>query len=300
MQDYSIWVLEYAYVPDYAKGGVLYGAHNEGTIKLPYCYAVIKGNGHTIMVDVGYNYKEYGKVLAERFGVINWRDPKTVLKEVGIQPEEVDTVLVTHAHFDHFGNVEDFPNARFYIQEQEFTKWLWALALPKQFEWLQGAMDPGDMLRATQLAVEGRLVLVDGDLENVLPNIDLFAAPDTHTFGSQFIRVRNAEGSDAWILAGDLAYVFENIEGRDKDGVYVPVGLASGSQVNLLLTTDKMMNLVDRDPRRIIPVHEERLVEVFPSRISSEGLHIVEITLADDEVSKVAVESTSSNHQSMS
>lgn len=293
MQPYSIWVLEYAYVPNYAVGGVIYGAHNEGTLKLPYCYAVIKGNGHTIMVDVGYNYKEYGKVLAERFGVVNWRDPKTVLAEVGITPEEVDTVFVTHAHFDHFGNVEDFPNARFYIQEQEFTKWLWALTLPKQFDWLQGALDPGDILRATQLATEGRLVLIDGDMQDVLPNIDLFAAPDTHTFGSQFIRVRNDERDDSWILAGDLVYVFENVRGRDDDGKYIPVGLASGSQVNLLLATDRMMDLVGRDPKRIIPVHEERLVDVFPSRISSEGLHVVEIALAGDETSKVAVGSTS-------
>jgi N-acyl homoserine lactone hydrolase len=40
---YSIYVLEYGYVPEYDKSGVIYGAHNEGYIKLPYCYAVIKG-----------------------------------------------------------------------------------------------------------------------------------------------------------------------------------------------------------------------------------------------------------------
>ena len=46
MADYSIWVLEYSYVPNYHKSGVLYGAHNEGYVKLPYCYVVIKGRGH--------------------------------------------------------------------------------------------------------------------------------------------------------------------------------------------------------------------------------------------------------------
>lgn len=111
----------------------------------------------------------------------------------------------------------------------------------------------------------------------------------------QFVRVKNNENdaNDSWILAGDLVYVFDNTEGRDGDGTYIPVGLASGSQTNLLLATDKMMNLVNRDPKRIIPIHEQRLVERFPSRVSNKGLHIVEIALAHGETSKVEGESSS-------
>ncbi|MDY0393472.1 N-acyl homoserine lactonase family protein [Virgibacillus halophilus] len=286
MNDYSIWVLEYAYVANYHKGGVVYGDHNEGHLKLPYCYVLIKGNGHNILVDVGFNNKDYGKVLADRFGVENWQSPKTVLKEVDVKPEDIDTVFVTHAHFDHFGNIEDFPNATFYMQEKEISKWMWAMALPDQFNWLLGALDPSDIIKGAELAKDGRLKLIDGDQENVLQDIDVFAAFDTHTFGSQFVRVNNGD-NDSWILAGDLAYVFDNVEGRNGDGVYLPVGLASGSQTNLLLSTDRMMNLVGRDPQRIIPIHEQRLVDRFPSRISDKGLHVVEITLADNDTSKV-------------
>lgn len=290
MEAYSIWVLEYSYVPDYHKSGVLYGAHNEGFLKLPYCYALIKGNGHTALVDVGFNFKEYGQVLGERFGVIKWQSPATVLKEVGVSPEEIDTVFITHAHFDHFGNVNDFPNATFYMQEREIAKWMWAMSLPNRLQWLTGALDPGDIIRGAELAKNGKLVLIDGDKQDVLPGIDLFAAFDTHTFGSQFVKVRqSADQEDAWILAGDLVYVFENIEGRNQDGTYVPVGLAAGSQTNLLLTTEQMMSLVGYEARRIIPIHEQGLVDRFPSRISEKGLHIVEITLAEGETSKVRV-----------
>lgn len=290
MSEYSIWVLEYSYVTNYHKSGVLYGAHNEGHVKLPYCYVLIQGNGHNILVDVGFNNKEYGEVLGDKYGVENWHSPEDVLAEVGVSPKEIDSVFVTHAHFDHFGNVEDFPNATFYMQEEEISKWMWVMSLPHEFDWLTTAFDPNDIVRGAQLAKDGRLVLIDGDRENVLPGIDVHAAKDTHTFGSQFVVVRSSsdqQDEDAWILAGDLAYVFDNIEGRDQDGVYVPVGLATGSQTNLILTTDKMMKLVGHDSSRIIPIHEQRLVERFPSRVSDKGLHIVEVVLAEGIASKV-------------
>lgn len=288
MSDYSIWVLEYAYVSNYPRSGVMYGAHNEGHLKLPYGYVVLKSEERVVMVDVGYNYKDYGKVLADRFGVVNWRNARTVLSEIGLTPEDVDDVIVTHAHFDHFGNVDEFPNARFHIQEQEFSKWLWALTLPPQFGALLVATDPQDVLRAAELAACGRLRLVDGDLEEILPGIDVFEAPDSHTFGSQFVRVKNQDNRDPWVLAGDLRYVFENVTGKDGDGVYVPVGLASGSQINLLFATERMMELVDREERRIVPVHEERLGSIFPSRESKEGLQVIEIVLAQKEKSRVS------------
>jgi len=288
MSDYSIWVLEYSFVSDYPVSGVLYGAHNEGSLKLPYCYVVLKSDERTVMVDVGYNVTENGNVLADRFNVINWRPPTTVLSEVGIRPEDVTDVLITHAHFDHFGNVDAFPNARFYLQAREFDEWLRVITLPKAFQWLTVALNPGDMVRAAGLAAEGRLVLLDGDTPEVLPGIDAISAFDSHTFGSQFFHVKNDGDAQPWILAGDLRYVFENITGTNDDGVYRPVGLASGSQYNLLLATDRMMNLVDRDHLRVVPVHEARLGTVYPSRVSSEGLEIVEVNLAPGHVSRVS------------
>ena len=84
MGQYSIWVLEYSFVKNYHKSGVLYGAHNQGYVKLPYCYALIKGNGHVAMVDVGYNDKDYGKHLGDKFAVENWHSPQKVLAGIGL------------------------------------------------------------------------------------------------------------------------------------------------------------------------------------------------------------------------
>ena len=191
MSAYSIWVMEYAHVLQQPTSLFIYGAHNQGHRKMPYGYIVIKGQGRTMMVDVGYNHQAYGKVLAASYGVEHWQPPATVLAEVGVRPDEVSTVFITHAHFDHMGNIEEFPNATFYIQERELSKWVWSMSLERRFRWLMLGIDPADIMRTVDLARQGRLVSVDGDRENVLPGIDLHAAFDTHTWGSMYVTVRN-------------------------------------------------------------------------------------------------------------
>ena len=291
MSTYSIWVMEYAHVFEQATSLFVYGAHNQGFRKMPYGYVVIKGQGQTAMIDVGYNHQAYGEVLATSYGVRDWQPPRAVLAECGVAPADVTTVLVTHAHFDHMGNIEEFPNATFYIQERELSKWVWALSLERRFRWLMLGMDPADIMKAVDLARQGRLVCVDGDRENVLPGVDLHAAFDTHTWGSMFVHVRNdlaSPSEDSWVFAGDLAYSHENLRGTDpKDPQYIPVGLATGSQFNLIMASENMVRKAGGDPHRVIPVHEERLQYLYPSRITKSGLRITEIALADGDVSRV-------------
>jgi glyoxylase-like metal-dependent hydrolase (beta-lactamase superfamily II) len=290
MKTYSIWVLEYGFTSKFPRGITLHGAFDE-VVRFSYGYALIKGNGVVAMVDVGFDNVAYGKVLNDRFGVENWHSPVEVLRSCGVAPGDVTHVFITHAHFDHFGGADHFPNARFYIQERELTKWVWAMSLDHKFRWLTAAIDPGDIMRSIRFAQEGRLVCVNGALEDVLPGVDLVPAFDTHTPGSQFVVVRNdgkKQSKDAWVLAGDLVYCLENVKGLDADDAgYVPIGLAAGSQTNLLLATHEMLARVGGEEERVIAVHEPRLKDIYPSRASELGLQIVEVALGSGQPSRV-------------
>lgn len=292
MADYSIWVLEYAAVELFPFSVMMYGPQHQGTRKLPYAYVLLKGKGETILIDTGYDHVNYGKTLADAYGVSNYHGPREVLAECGVRPEEVTAVFVTHAHFDHMGAIDHFPNARFYLQKRELDQWIWALTLGPEFRFLVGGGDPADIVKAAAAAKEGRMILIDGDRDDVLPGIDVRLAADTHTYGSMYVTVRNdgtADGEDKWIFAGDLIYTYDNLTGLDPAAPQiVPIGLGVGSQHNLIFSSAEMLKSVGGETRRVIPVHEDRLRSTFPSRLTDKGLQVVEIALAHGETSRVA------------
>ncbi len=285
---YSIWVLEYGRVPAFPVGALVYGAHNAGTRNLPFGYVLVKGGGHLVMVDTGTGNDEPKRRLMEKHGLVDWAPPERVLGRIGVNPADVDTILVTHAHWDHMGNLDAFPHALVVMQRRELDMHIWGMALPRALRWFTSSVDPADLDRCVRLAEAGRLQLIDGDVINVLPGVDLHAAPDTHTFGSTWVAVRNGPTTDdVFVLAGDNVYVYENMLGWSGDGVMMPVGHVEGSNLRTVMAVDSMIRECGGDTRRVIPVHEARLADEYPSCASRDGLHVVEIALASGETSRV-------------
>ncbi|WEJ08388.1 N-acyl homoserine lactonase family protein [Sinorhizobium prairiense] len=291
MPDYSIWMLEFAWVPDAPTSSLVYGRHNMGNEKLPYCYTLLKGHGKTILVDCGVNYASHGREFLERFNVQNWFSPKEVLAEVGCTPEQIDHVILTHAHFDHMGGLELFPNATFHIQQEELAAWVSIMALDRRFRWLLTATDTGDMLYAVQLAREGRMRGIDGNVDNILPGIDVRIARDTHTAGSQYVVIRNdgkSDSDDVFVYPGDLLYRHDNLHGGIAgDPMYLPVGLAFGSQTKLIFATHEIMKCADFDIRRVLIPHEPAMTKMYPSRTTKNGHYLIEVVLAEGQQSYV-------------
>src|SRR5919108_4499981 len=255
-QTYSLTCLEYAKVEKFPVSGMLYGAHNKGPAAIPFTYTLIKGGGRNILFDCGYANQKWNAV----FGITDYEDPKTVLGRVGVSPEQIDSVIIGHMHFDHFGNTEAFPKAKIHIQKSEMEGWVWALGLGEDLKWITAAVDPDDVIDAMKAAAEGRLVLVDGDQE-IAPGIKLINANDTHTFGTQMAAVNTAKGT--YCLTGDACYWYENAEKM------VPLGYAQGNQVTQLLSLKKAKDIAGGIDR-LVPGHDAKVFEHNPSHMAGE------------------------------
>jgi glyoxylase-like metal-dependent hydrolase (beta-lactamase superfamily II) len=283
MADYSLWIVEYARVVEYPVSGILYGAHNQGTMVLPYCYGILKSDDHLAVVDTGFNNEDFGKVLGDTFGVSDWQPPEVVMKRIGFDPADVDTVILTHNHFDHAGGVDFFPEAHVYLQAREVERYMWARGLPDRLQWLTTATDPDLMMSLVERMRDGRLTLVDGEAE-VLPGVRVVPAHDTHTAGSQYVTLDQHDGR--WLLAGDNCYTYDNFVGSD-DGQFIPIGLAFGSMEKCVLCMEDMYQYVDGDVRRIVPFHAEAMWDKFPTHEFEDTLHFAEVSLAPGEQSRL-------------
>jgi len=272
MAMYSIWVLDYAAVEKFPQSVMLYGPQYYGIRNLPYAYVLIKGQGEVILVDTGYDHNEDGKYLADLYGVSNWHSAAEVLAECGVAPADVTTVLITHAHFDHMGSIDKFPNARLHLQKREMLSWIEAMALPPQFGFLTEIINPENLRSAFDASVEHRLNLVDGDVDNLLPGIHVRLG-EGHTLGQQFVVIESAKGK--LVISGDCIYARRNICGHNHNGVYVPLGNGIGSVWEQLKTIDRINREISGDMDRLIILHDSDRWKGLPVVHEIDGFRIL-------------------------
>ncbi len=120
--------------------------------------ALLRSDHRNILIDVG------------AFGI---RKPlESQLKAIGIAPDDITDVVLTHAHYDHSINFVLFDRATVWIGAKEIA---WAAAQPPGF-------DPLPELYVQALATDPRVKRVH-EGEEFLPGIVAFDAPG-HTPGS--------------------------------------------------------------------------------------------------------------------
>jgi len=120
------------------------------------------------------------------------------IKKLGVEPEQIDTVLLTHLHGDHFGGlIRDgeaaFPNARVYLAEREYNYFITELA----HEGAVAALSLYDVVTFEP----GEL---GSELQTVVPGIYPIAAYG-HTPGHTVFQVENE--SSKLLVLGDLLHV---------------------------------------------------------------------------------------------
>jgi glyoxylase-like metal-dependent hydrolase (beta-lactamase superfamily II) len=245
---YEVYAVRYARLLDFPVASLVKGAEPARKLDIAMTYWVLKGpEGRTVLVDAGF-YRP--RLLKERKGVADYTRPDKALERLGIKPEEVTDVIVTHMHWDHADGVDLFPKAKVWIQKDEFTYYTnearHAVSKDVGIE--------GDFVSAMmKLNTEGRVHLVEGDAREILPGVTVYTG-GRHTFASQYVGVTTKVGRV--VIASDNLYLYENL---DK---HVPIAQTFDAKANLA-AQDRMKQLAT-SPRLIVPGHDPEVFVRFP------------------------------------
>lgn len=153
-----------------------------------------------VIIDTGIGEKlepKWVKIYDRDFS----QDLLSSLAQVGLEPEEVDGVILTHLHFDHCGGntrfdeggevVPTFPRARYFVQRLE---WEYALNPDPRS---QVGYPPENFL---PLQERGQVYLLDEDAQ-IMDGIRV-TVTGGHTPGHQIVRIESREQTALFL--GDL------------------------------------------------------------------------------------------------
>ena len=150
-----------------------------------------------VLIETG-NGDKFSPKLKEIYGIDHDRAIGVALKEVGLKPDDIDTVVMTHLHFDHSGGTTRRTPSGF---EPLFRK---ARHVVQRREW-EDATHPHERNRASYLPENvgpldeaGLLQLVEGETE-IAPGVRVIPTPG-HTAGHQSILIGSPDGPKALFL----------------------------------------------------------------------------------------------------
>jgi glyoxylase-like metal-dependent hydrolase (beta-lactamase superfamily II) len=176
----------------------------------------------------------------ERWKPADFISPAEAVARAGVKAEDVTDIIVSHVHWDHADGIDLFPNARVWIQREEYRHHVSAKG-----DVLDRAIDADDAKMLAGLLVRGRVKEVRGDSTEIMPGITVFTG-GKHTFESQYATVRTRTGTV--VIASDNLYLYENLDNRR------PITQTLDSLSNLA-AQDRMKRLAS-EPRLIVPGHD--------------------------------------------
>ena len=206
---------------------------------------VIQDSGHTILFDAGF----YRDQFMKQWHPADYEKPSLANARIGLKPEDVTDVILSHIHWDHADGFDLFSKAKIWIQREELEYY--------SGEAWQGhtrtAADPEVLLGLVRLNTQGRVGLVHGDAQEIFPGVTAYTG-GKHTWQSQFLAVATAAGTV--VLASDNAYLYENLENR--------IAIAQTLDTDSNLRAQDRMHKLASNPRLIVPGHDPTVMTRFP------------------------------------
>ena len=242
---WQVYALRYARHNRNASENFLGGDPHDGPMPIAYyTWAAISG-GRAIVIDTGFD-----EASGNRRGRQTLHSPAEGLRAIGIDPAQVEDVIITHMHYDHAGNHAMFPKARYHVQDREM---FFCTGRYMTHDQQRHPFDCDDVLEMVRRVYANRVVFHDGD-DEIAPGLTIHRVGG-HSMGLQMVRVWTRRG---WVvLASDASHYYAHMEtGRVFPIVYNVAETLEGYRRAYALADS-------RD--HVIPGHDPLVLERYPA-----------------------------------
>lgn len=222
-------------------------------LDMDYYVWLARGRDGAVVVDTGF-----GRAGGDRRGRTRLTDPVAALRDAGAGPETSPLVIVTHAHYDHIGNLAAFASSPVVMARAEFDFWTGPLARRAQFA---HSVEADELAGLPAIRDEGRLTLVDAPA-TVAPGVRVLPVGG-HTPGQLVVLVDTAAGQA--VLASDALHYYEEAE-RDRPFAFV------ADLPAMYRGFDLLAELADEPGRVLVPGHDPEVARRFPALPGTGGL----------------------------
>ena len=226
--------------------------------------AALRDRGKIIVVGIGKSGNVGQKISATLTStgstsvVLN---PVDALARFGVNAEAIRDVVVTHMHYDHAGNLDLFPNARFHLQDREMS---YATGRCMCFGNLRHPFSVEHVTLMVRHVYGERVTFHSGEGE-IAPGVTVHRVGG-HSDGLQVVRVATARGPV--VLASDAAHYYGNLHRRNPFPIVYNIGdMCQGWE-----TVERLAG----HPDRIIPGHDPLVAELYPrasDKVDAFALH---------------------------
>jgi len=242
---HEIYAIRYAHHDRPSSENFLRGDLHDVNEPLAYFVWAIVGPHGTFIVDTGF-----AADMAAKRGRTIVHPVVEGLKAMNIAADEVKDVIITHLHYDHCGNHDVFPRARYHLQDVEMA---YATGRCMCHGEMRIPFEANDVVAMVRKVFAGRVVFHDGD-DEIAPGITVHHIGG-HSKGLQAVRVKTARGDV--VLASDAIHLYEHLE---IDKVF-PITYNAEDAVKGYAKLRKLAPSL----KHIVPGHDPKVLERYPS-----------------------------------
>jgi glyoxylase-like metal-dependent hydrolase (beta-lactamase superfamily II) len=246
---HEVYAIQYGHHARRASENYVFGDPHDADEPLAYFVWLIRGPRGALVVDTGFD-----AAMAEKRGRTLVHPVVDGLAALGVDAAEVRDVVITHLHYDHAGNHQLFPRARYHLQDAEMS---YATGRCMHHEHARVPFEAEDVVAMVRRVFAGRVVFHDGD-DELVPGVSVHRIGG-HSRGLQCVRVRTRRGHV--VLASDATHLYAHFQ----TGRVFPI---VDSVSDVLEGYRTLRRLADSEAH-IVPGHDPLVLRRYPAATPS-------------------------------